>query len=189
MTLQTIGILLTGLTVSIAAIYYTLTLRYTRRNQELTLKAQQQSLETRQISSWMETIKHTTTPEWIKRWLIVYYTYDLDDVDTYLQKYSASTGHIEETTNISFIAESYNTIGNLVRTQNMPLEIFSRSHFQIIIMTWKKIETICFGLRERFPGYHLRWCDFEYLYNRVLDYLKQHPELQPPNIESSPDST
>jgi hypothetical protein len=189
LTLQTIGILLTGLTVSIAAIYYTLTLRYTRRNQELTLKAQQQSLETRQISSWMELIKHTTTPEWIKRWQIVYYTYNLDDFDTYLQKYSAATGHFDESTDIFVIGEAYNTIGNLVRTQNMPLDIFSRSHFQMVIMTWKKIETICFGLRERFPGFHLLWCDFEYLYNRVLDYLKQHPELQPPNIESSPDST
>ena len=155
LTLQTISIALTGLTVSIAAIYYTLTLRYTRRNQELTLKTQEQSLETRQISLLMETIKLTTTLEWIKRWQIVCYTYDLDDFDTYLKKYSASTGHIEESANISFVAESYNTIGNLVRTRNMPLDIFSRSHLQIIIMTWKKIETICYGLRERFPSYHI----------------------------------
>jgi len=44
LTLQTIGILLTGLTVSIAAIYYTLTLRYTRRKLELQLETRQTQL-------------------------------------------------------------------------------------------------------------------------------------------------
>jgi hypothetical protein len=46
MTLQTMGILLTAITVSIAAIYYTMTLRYTRRNQDLQLETRQAQLFT-----------------------------------------------------------------------------------------------------------------------------------------------
>lgn len=38
LTLQTISIVLTGLTLSIAAIYYMLTLRYTRMNMKNTLE-------------------------------------------------------------------------------------------------------------------------------------------------------
>jgi hypothetical protein len=45
-TIQTISVVLTGLTVSIAAIYYTLTLRYTRMIMKTTL-------ETRQVQMFM----------------------------------------------------------------------------------------------------------------------------------------
>ncbi|MFX0208914.1 MAG: hypothetical protein ACFFDT_23220 [Candidatus Hodarchaeota archaeon] len=45
MTLQTIGILLTGITMSTATIYSTLTIMRTIKNQELALKAQEKALE------------------------------------------------------------------------------------------------------------------------------------------------
>lgn len=45
LTLQTIGILLTGITMSTATIYSTLTIMRTIKNQELALKAQEKALE------------------------------------------------------------------------------------------------------------------------------------------------
>jgi hypothetical protein len=43
---QTIGVLVTAANVTVAAIYYIFTLRMNMRTQELSLKAQQQNLET-----------------------------------------------------------------------------------------------------------------------------------------------
>lgn len=59
MTLQTIGILLTAVTVSIAAIYYTMTLRYAKRSQEL-------QLETRQAQLFMPIYSTSYNEEHIK---------------------------------------------------------------------------------------------------------------------------
>jgi len=46
---QTIGVLVTAASVTVAAVYYVFTLRINSRTQELALKAQQQNLETRRI--------------------------------------------------------------------------------------------------------------------------------------------
>jgi hypothetical protein len=46
---QTIGVLMTAASVTVAAVYYMFTLRMNMRTQELALKAQQQNLETRRI--------------------------------------------------------------------------------------------------------------------------------------------
>jgi hypothetical protein len=75
MTLQTIGILLTGLTVSIAAIYYTMTLRYTRRNQEL-------QLETRQAQLFMQVYNRWCDPSFAKQYSLARYRYtqDIDEL-------------------------------------------------------------------------------------------------------------
>jgi hypothetical protein len=45
---QTIGVLVTAASVTVAAIYYIFTLRINMKTQEFTLKARQQNLETRQ---------------------------------------------------------------------------------------------------------------------------------------------
>jgi len=67
-TLQTIGILLTGLTVSIAAIYYTLSLRYTRRNQDLQLETRQAQLFHGVFSNldedWWNAYHYLKSSEW-----------------------------------------------------------------------------------------------------------------------------
>lgn len=52
-TIETISIVFTGISISLAAFYYINTLRNTQRNQELTLKAQEQAKETRQAQLLM----------------------------------------------------------------------------------------------------------------------------------------
>jgi hypothetical protein len=45
---QTVGVLATAASVTVAAVYYIFTLRINMKTQELALKNQQQTLETRQ---------------------------------------------------------------------------------------------------------------------------------------------
>jgi hypothetical protein len=63
MTLQTVISLLTLISLTIGVIYHIMTLRNTRRNQELTLKAQEQALETRQAQLFMQSYHETASVE------------------------------------------------------------------------------------------------------------------------------
>jgi hypothetical protein len=79
MTLQTIGILLTAVTVSIAAIYYTMTLRYTKRSQELQLETRQAQLFM-PIYSVYQSEDHIKAVSEIMKW-------EYDSYDDYMAKY------------------------------------------------------------------------------------------------------
>jgi hypothetical protein len=57
---QTVSIIFAGLSIGVAAIYYALTLRNTRKNQEL-------QLETRQAQLFMEVYKEFSSPSFLLR--------------------------------------------------------------------------------------------------------------------------
>jgi hypothetical protein len=61
---QTMSIVFAGLSIGVAAIYYTLTLQNTRKNQELTLRAQEQGLVTRQAQLFMQIYDKSISKEY-----------------------------------------------------------------------------------------------------------------------------
>ena len=80
LTLQTIGILLTGISLTVAAAYYTFTLRNTRRNQELTL-------ETRQTQLFMDIYKTWASKEFQRDLEQMRYIWEFDGFDDFFEKY------------------------------------------------------------------------------------------------------
>lgn len=62
---QTVGVLVTAASVTVAAIYYIFTLRTNQKN----LKA---NLDTRQAQLFMDLNKYTSSPEWLKANRVVY---------------------------------------------------------------------------------------------------------------------
>ncbi|MGD0804565.1 MAG: hypothetical protein ABSA11_10900 [Candidatus Bathyarchaeia archaeon] len=74
---QTVGVLVTAASVTIAAIYYVMNIRISKRNQELmlksqetsvktqelALKSQQQNLETRQVQLFMSVYQRFEEPD------------------------------------------------------------------------------------------------------------------------------
>jgi hypothetical protein len=73
-TLQTIGILLTGVSVSIAAVYYTLTLRNTN--------------QTRQAQLFMQIYSRFDDPDWMINWAQVVRQWKWTDYEDWYSKYS-----------------------------------------------------------------------------------------------------
>jgi hypothetical protein len=160
MTLQTIGILLTGLTVSIAAIYYTLTLRYTRRNQEL-------QLETRQIQTFMNFVNHTKTTEFLKQWVDVTFHQEWKTHAEWMDKYGPMT-NIESFANFFRVLNIYESIGALVKRDVMDPELFYDSTAPgATIMTWEKVEPWIRHRRETYNVPNL-FRSFEHLYNEMI---------------------
>ena len=84
--LQSVSYIAGALGVCIAAIFYVLNLRISQRNQELTLKAQQQTLETRQAQLFMP-IYSAFYSEWWHKAITCFMEAKFDGYDDYMAKY------------------------------------------------------------------------------------------------------
>jgi hypothetical protein len=152
LTLQTIGILLTGLTVSIAAIYYTLTLRYTRRNQEL-------QLETRQTQLFTQFMERTSTSEYIET-LKEVLSWTWSDFDDFWDKYGE--GNIDNWFKMGAVCAPYEHLGILLKEGMIdPMLVWHWGG--IIRQLWDKFESITMEYRRRFetPPKGMWWEWFE----------------------------
>jgi hypothetical protein len=84
--LQSVSYIAGASGVCIAAIFYVLNLRISQRNQELTLKALQQTLETRQAQLFMP-IYATFYSEWWRKAYRSFTDATFKDYDEYVAKY------------------------------------------------------------------------------------------------------
>jgi hypothetical protein len=176
MTLQTIGILLTAVTVSIAAIYYTLTLRYTRRNQELTLKAQEQALETRQAQLFMSIYSTYSSAEFHKAYREIL-NCQWKDYDDFQSKYGFEVNPDADAKG-RMINAYFEGVGVLMKRGLIDPSIVDDLISGVIIRYWEKYEPYILEYRKRrdWPqaGEHV-----EYLYNKIKPIAsKQREELQ-----------
>jgi len=166
MTLQTIGILLTAVTVSIAAIYYTMTLRYTRRNQEL-------QLETRQAQLFMQIYSPLTDERFVKLFGEVI-KYQWEDYDEYNKKYR---GNIDSNAKLSTLANYFEGIGVLVKRGLVDVSFVDDLMSGAMMLYWEKIGDMVRESRVR-----SNWPQMleyvEYLYERIRALaVEQHPEI------------
>jgi hypothetical protein len=157
-TLQTIGILLTGLTVSIAAIYYTLTLRYTRRNQEL-------QLETRQAQLFMQIYDRFVSREFQLDWRAFLWKYEWDNYDDFMEQ-TYGVENIEVSSNISSIFHYFEGVGVLVEEGLIDVNLVAKLLSASVIQCWEKVEPYVREQRERF-GLPRIFDKTEYLYNEM----------------------
>ena len=166
-TLQTIGILLTGLSVSIAAIYYTLTLRYTRRNQELSLKAQEQALETRQSQLYMNIYARFTDKEFLDM-VNEIRQFDYIDFDDFEKKYGQY-----DRNKIYAVAAVFEGIGVLVKRGLIDIRLVNDLMPLTIMSVWEKLEPILVEARSSDWGSRYAYKGFQYLNNAVVDTYEQ----------------
>jgi hypothetical protein len=166
MTLQTMGILLTAITVSIAAIYYTMTLRYTRRNQDL-------QLETRQAQLFMQ-IYNTITEERFNRMFYEVQDYQWKDYDEYVEKYQEN---IEPRSKLSALANYFEGVGVLVKRGLIDVSFVDDLMSGGTILFWEKFEDVNKEMRKR-NNWPQMVENVEYLYERVRSITEeQHPEI------------
>jgi len=84
---STLSIVFTGLSISIAAFYYISTLRNTRRNQELTLRAQEQAVETRQAQLFMEMYRDFKRSDIQQAYNDIVFVWNWDNPEDFDEKY------------------------------------------------------------------------------------------------------
>jgi len=161
----------TAASVSIAAIYYAFTLRINMRTQELALKAQQQTLETRQAQMFMSIYNQLTSKEFVEAWKI------LSD-----QKWKnwGEFQKLMEDPNFqnaqNMIGTYFEGLGVLVREGHLNIRLIALMMCGTTIFYYKKIEPILVDARKAM-GYSRFMSETVYLYKELEAYLVEHPEL------------
>jgi hypothetical protein len=169
LTLQTISIVLTGLTLSVAAIYYMLTLRYTRMNMKNTL-------ETRQIQLFMTLYNRFDELEFQKLWNEIM-GWQWEDFDDFWEKFGSET-NLEDFSKITTVSNFFEGIGVILNRKLIEPNLVDDLMSGFILRFWEKIQPIALEYRKRYR-WPSAWEWVEYLNNKIKPiFEEQHPELK-----------
>jgi hypothetical protein len=163
--LQLVGVLVTAASVSVAAIYYILTLRINMKTQELALKAQQQTLETRQFQMLMQLADIHRTPETFKNYL-EFMKMEWSDYDDFEKKYDSDVNPNNSAIR-DFVATWFKKAGIMLRYGMIDKELMYDFLGEDAIQCWNKYGEIVRAYRKRYasPDYVLDW---DYLYGEMV---------------------
>ena len=169
---QTIGVLVTAASVSVAAIYYIFTLRINMKTQELTLKTQQQNLETRQAQLFMQVYNRVTESDIINNYFNIMET-KFQNYDEFKQKILDDPIKLRS---LYSIAAFYEGIGVLVKDGLVDIRFVAKLTAGAIRQFWEKLEPVI-GETRRSLEYPRLLGETEYLYKYLMKYMATHPEL------------
>lgn len=143
--------------MSIAAIYYMLTLRYTRMNMKNTL-------ETRQATLMMNIFRELTSERRWEEYIESAYVIDFADYEDFHQRYGRNNP--KQYSQIVSLWWSYSVVGGLLYEGLLDDDKVYHLMGTMIITQWKKWGEIIQALREDLQA-PTAFLEFEYLYNRM----------------------
>lgn len=162
---QTISIVFTGLSISIAAFYYISTLRNAQRNQQQQLEARKLEMfmrlhQSKYDQKGLETIFTLMNQEW-------------DNYEDYMRKYGGVTGHPEVAAALEAWLSYFDGIGLLVKEDMIDLDTVYDIAYSRILLLWFKFETIIKEFRKPPWGLPDYGQNLEYLANEMIKIRKQ----------------
>jgi hypothetical protein len=164
---STISIVFTGLSISIAAFYYILTLRNTQKNQQL-------QLETRQAQLFMQMYNRADDAlhESFNHIMRIEYR----DFRDYWEKYGPDSND-DMSPHIRQMAYFLEGLGVLVKERLLSMRLVALTWAGTSRMFWDKLSPIIDEWREEI-GYPRLWSETEYLCKELIKYMDEHPELK-----------
>ena len=172
-TLQTLLTYLTLISVPVGVFYHIMTLRNTRKNQELTL-------ETRQAQLLMGLINTFNSLEFRKQWVLTQ-SATWKDHEDYTSKYNAYNDPEMLTATIMMFT-FFDSVGHLVNKKLIDIELLNEPLVISIVVLWRRFESIIKGDREYFQSPTM-WKDFEYIYIE-LNKRDQYADTSPPDFDA-----
>jgi len=167
-TVETISIVFTGVSISLAAFYYISTLRNTRMNQEL-------QLETRQIQLYMQLLDRFASEENRLRSIEVGQQ-EFDDFEDFHRKLRMNVNPEAAAKRLHVMTE-LEGIGHLLSRGLIDMDFIPPIIMGITKNFWEKWGPI--EVEQRRIRNNPRRSEYvEYLYNEVVKYMEEHPELK-----------
>ena len=155
--IEYLPLVLTGIGIIVAIIYYTLTLRNSNKTQQL-------QLETRQAQLFLNIYNHWNTPEyWKNYWTVI--DREWTNYDDYLSKYGRQVdleGNAQAATLFAF----YEGLGVLVKRKLIDPHFVDDLLGATIINYWEKTREIYMEMRVR-QNYPQIGIMIEYLYDVI----------------------
>ena len=157
LTFQTIGILLTGISVTIAVIYYTMTLR----NANKIRKAQLIS----------PILSQLTSDKWQEDWVDLVWLQDFSSFLEWREKYGPYSKNNKMKSLVTVII-FFDVVGTFVKDKLIDLESILGMLNISGILVWMKCKPVIEMIRKRYqyPGYG---ANFEYLYNETKKLIPE----------------
>ena len=173
-SLQTVSYLIAALSFAVTCAYYIMNLNNNKKNQELTLKAQQQNLETRQAQLFMQiysSFHDKETPKTLGKFLqqdkykeFDFFNYNEEQGELYAEFYS--------------LANYFEGIGVLVKRKlvdpSIVVELMSGASMRI----WEQYGPNIIKSRQKY-NYPQLYEYIEYLYDTIKPLVEaKHPEFK-----------
>ena len=148
--LQSASYIAGALGVCVAAVYYVLNLRMNQKNQELSLKTQQQTLETRQAQMFMNIYQQTTTKEFASAFR-TYISCEWKNYDEYNEKVQKK----EFFDQYMMLCMYFEGLGVLVKEGFLPIRLVALLLTGMTRSFWEKLKPFNKEIRVKM-GY-VRW--------------------------------
>ena len=165
--IQTLLGYLTPISLTIGVIYYVLTLRNTRRNQQL-------QLETRQAQLFVQMYNRFTSYEFKTKWNEVMHVWEWEDLADFNAKYGLGT---EEFPKMDLVSTFFEGVGVMVKRGLIDVSLVDDLMSGHVVSGWERFVPMIKSWREmgNWPQL-LEW--WEYLYYEVKRIMDgQHPEI------------
>jgi hypothetical protein len=160
---QTIGVVVTAASVSVAAIYYMFTLRINMKNQQLTAKSQEQTLETRQAQLFMQLYAIYESKDFLKDYTDLW-RYEYTDINDWMSKYHP-VKNPEAYSSFMRVGRFYEGVGILVEKKLISMDLVTELMREAILFNWDRLKVYAYGQRELT---HLPiWVHFENLATEI----------------------
>ena len=172
-TLQTAGLL-------VGIFYYVTTLRNAQKTRELTLesqelsqKAQEQSLETRQAQLFMYMYDRWNDPEFLTHWNVIF-SWEWTDYDAFREIHDSTVNRVS----FSSVAIFFEGVGVLVKRKLVDPSLVDDLMSGMLIRFWEKFGEPTIKIRQVRDNYPQYFEHVEYLYDVIKPMVEsQHPEL------------
>ena len=178
--LQSVSYIAGALGVCVAAIYYAMNLRISQRNQELVLKTQHQTLETRKAQFYMQINQHLRSEESQRRFIDLIYM-EWKDYDDFERKYGSSVNIDSYAKRFSALYE-FNGVGYLLKDGLIDMDTAYSLADTIGLELWRKFEPI---VREQRVRYNVpeMFADLEFLAAEIAKRLEKKGHSTKTGIE------
>ena len=159
-TLQTVGIL-------VGIFYYLMTLRYSRKIQEMTLL-------TRQSQLVLQILDKSTSREGLEYARICSQA-KWSDYDEWLERYSSDEDYRMA---FQYWSACFEHTGVYLKENIFDIRLLALCAASGVIWWWERHRDVIYERRKRLN--RRRYCDmWEYAYDQLMEYLEEHPELKP----------
>ena len=149
--------------VLIAAIYYVMNLRITQRNQELNLKALQQSADARQAQFLMQIFNTINDTEFQRNWMEMLWSWKWKDYEEYIEKYGSDPDKVAQ---LNQVLQTYEGLGVLLENKLVDAKMLYKMLTWGPILTWEKYGPMMKEWGRR-TGESRMYPGFEFLYKEM----------------------
>jgi hypothetical protein len=143
--LQSVSYIAGALGVCVAAVYYVMNLRISQRNQTLSLKTQEHTLETRQTQLTMQLYEKMGTKEYLDNFLEILTQWSWKDYDDFKQKYGEK-GDWKKWVIFGPVAVAWEQVGIMVKHGIFDPAMVYDMWAGFYTDFWEKIEPVVIGI-------------------------------------------